>query len=155
VFSTKNYKLEEKSAGKFVVINQRYHWYWKTPKLSPIIDFKMALPNLQGPRAAGTERRASRRYPVNADVEFRLISDSEIGAYQRACLVNLSTNDLMLECDGELAQGQEVELMIQWPARRGKGAEIVLHAIGHTVRVDGSCTAVRIARSDFRYSTPK
>ena len=92
---------------------------------------------------------------MNTDVEFRLISDSEIGAYQRAQLLNLSTTDLMLECDRELEGGEEVELMIQWPARRGRGAEMVLHAIGRAVRIQGSCAAVRIDRSDFRYSTPK
>lgn len=115
----------------------------------------MAIPSLQAPQTTGTERRVSRRYPVNAEVEFRLISDIKIGGYRRARVVNLSTTDLMLACDQGLEGGLEIELMIQWPARRGKGAETVLHAVGHTVRVDGSRTAVRIAHSDFQYSTPR
>jgi len=110
----------------------------------------MALSSSRDPQSGGTERRVSRRYPVNAEVEFRLISGAKVGAFRPARMVNLSTTDLMLECDPVLQGGLEIELMIKWPARRGRGTEIILHAVGRTVRTEGNYTAVRIDRSNFQ-----
>jgi hypothetical protein len=114
----------------------------------------MALSSPRDPQPGRAEHRTSRHYPVNAEVEFRLISTAQVGTYRRGRIVKLSTTDLMLECDSLLQTGLEIELMIKWPARRGRGKEILVHLVGRIVRTKGSYAAVRIDQINFQYPPP-
>src|SRR5260370_39430279 len=93
------------------------------------------------------ERRASRRYPVNVDVEYRIMPAAENGSVCYGRTVNLSTTGLMLECIPALQMGLDIELTIKWPVRRGEGTGIELHAFGRTIRVEEGYTALRISDS--------
>jgi hypothetical protein len=114
----------------------------------------MASSNPRDPQPGRAEHRTSRRYPVNAEVEFRLISTAKVGTYRQGRIVKLSTTDLMLECDSLLQRGLEIELMIKWPTRRVRGTQIMVHLVGRIVRTRGSYVAVRIDQSDFQYPPP-
>jgi c-di-GMP-binding flagellar brake protein YcgR len=112
-----------------------------------------SAPTSQIPQTEIAERRRSMRYPVNAEVEYRILSPRETGSPCRGRLVDLSNTGLMLQSNTELEAGLEIELTIQWPARQAGLSGFGLHAIGRTVRVKKGLAALRIDLSSFGFGS--
>jgi len=93
------------------------------------------------------ERRAGRRYPIHAGIEYKLILGRRVVRTGTGRLLNISRGGLLFECSHAIPAENMIELEVDWPARAVK---MVLHVAGQTVRSEGVSTAVKILRSSFR-----
>ena len=94
-----------------------------------------------------TERRAASRYPIRADVAFRLVVGRRVIRTGTGSLLNISRSGLLFESARPIPPGGRIELVVDWPSHSGTMA---LHVAGETVRSQGGRTAVKIRRSAFR-----
>lgn len=93
------------------------------------------------------ERRAGRRYPIHAGIEYKLILGRRVVRTGTGRLVNISRSGLLFECAHGIPPRTKIELEVDWPAQAVKMA---LHVTGQTVRNQGVSTAMTILRSSFR-----
>ena len=93
------------------------------------------------------ERRADCRYPIQAKIEYSLVLGRRVVRPGTGRLLNISRGGLLFEGAHAIPPGNRIELEVDWPVHSVKMA---LHVVGHTVRSQGVCTAVKISRSSFR-----
>ena len=97
-----------------------------------------------------SDRRERRRYPVNADVEYRAtLGDCEVATGVGAT-VNLSSRGVLLKTSEPLPCGVRIRLWIAWPIKLNNTVALNLYVIGKTVRTHRGYTAVGICRTEFR-----
>jgi hypothetical protein len=97
--------------------------------------------------ALAADRRADRRYAIEAALVYKLIHGAKAVLSGSGRLVNISRGGLLFECAKAMPQGYRIELDVEWPAASPK---IALHVIGQTVRSRDARTAVKIFRSSFQ-----
>lgn len=103
--------------------------------------------NISPSPVLAAERRADRRYPIHARIEYKLILGRRVVRTGTGRLLNISRGGLLFECAHAIPAENMIELEVDWPARAVK---MVLHVAGQTVRSQGVSTAVKILRSSFR-----
>jgi c-di-GMP-binding flagellar brake protein YcgR len=99
---------------------------------------------------SGTERRASARFPLTLDVRYTVSGrrgNDETGSGRT---VDLSSSGLSFIADGPLSVGQRLDLAIDWPALLDGGVQLQLIMSGIVVRTNGTLTALRIRRHEFK-----
>jgi hypothetical protein len=96
------------------------------------------------------ERRATRRYPIEVAVIYRLVHKGRVLQRGFGLSRNLSSGGLLMESNTSLSVGTEVEVFMAWPARLGGEVKLNLWIQGRAVRTGENCTAIAIDRSDFR-----
>ncbi len=99
---------------------------------------------------AHPERRATRRYPIEVAVIYRLVHEGRVLRRGYGLTRNLSSGGLLMESNTSLSVGTEVEVFMAWPARLGGEVKLNLWIQGRAVRTGDNCTAIAIDRSDFR-----
>src|SRR5689334_19442941 len=93
-------------------------------------------------------RRCGERYPVNAELEFRILRTGNSPRAGMGVCVNLSSSGILFWTPELLEAGQLIELRVLWPGW-GPHLPIVLQLFGRTVRVEGNHTAVEIWKQDY------
>ena len=97
------------------------------------------------------ERRAERRYAIQAPVEYKLSLGRKTAPGKVGRLVNISRGGLLIECAEAIPPGTRISLDIEWPA---DALQVALHVTGQIVRSQHARAAVRISRSSFRMREP-
>jgi len=96
-----------------------------------------------------TERRASRRYAVSAEVRYLIVSRrTPIAGTGRT--VDLSSGGALIQAADRLPNGAKVKLSIAWPARLNGRIALSLEVAGRIARVDGLLVGVVFDHHDFR-----
>jgi len=96
-------------------------------------------------------RRKTRRYPTEAVVTYKVIEGQGKGVLAGVGRsVNLSAGGLLFDSDAGLPVGSTVEVSVAWPARLNDTVWLKLWLVGHIVRSQGTLTAVRTMRHEFR-----
>ena len=97
------------------------------------------------------DRRASGRYPIEAEADYRLYRQGRLVQAGRARTINLSSSGVLFDAGKPLTPGIRIELSIPWPARLGEeGVALRLWVEGRTVRAQAGATALRILSYEFR-----
>lgn len=96
------------------------------------------------------ERRAHRRYRVDLALQYALEPKSGAVATGWGRAVEMSRAGVLMELGEPLPLGLPVDIVIPWPMRLQGACALELVITGATVRTVGQCTAVRIARYQFR-----
>jgi hypothetical protein len=104
----------------------------------------------QHPERQSSSCRLHRRYPIRADLEYRLLGDNRAVKTGTGQTVNLSSSGVLFESEDAVAPGMLVELAVPWPARLNDKVGLTLCIVGRTVRVERNCTALEILRHEFR-----
>lgn len=107
-----------------------------------------AIQQISSSRAA--QRRAAYRYPVEADLEYRVVYRGKVLASGHGRTVNISNSGILFESNGKFTARMRIELTLAWPARLKNGTPVTMHVIGRTVRVRNRLTAVEILRHKFK-----
>ena len=102
------------------------------------------------PALIGGERRRDRRYALELDVKWKLIRRRRVLDAGRAVTIDLSSGGVLIEADGPLPSGLQVELAITWPVKLHNTAPMQLVITGKIVRVNGRRVAVRSLQHEFR-----
>src|SRR5690349_24728354 len=92
---------------------------------------------------AAEDRRAARRYPINADLRFRVLRRGRVLESGEGRTVDLSSGGVLFRADQALPPGVAIELEVSWPAGDFAPGAITLAIAGRTVRWSRDCTAVR------------
>jgi hypothetical protein len=95
------------------------------------------------------DRRSGRRYPLQAEVEYKLIRQRKVLESGNGATVNVSSSGVLFEAGRPLAPGLQIELSIAWPALLDDLHPLKLLVSGRTVRSHSGYTAVRILGYDF------
>ena len=96
-----------------------------------------------------TERRASPRYPLDADLEFRVLTPGQESWIHMGRTVNMSRSGLLFDTEEEaLDSGSPVELWSDWPARPPE-LERWLRIWGWVVRQRDRSVAIAIRQYSF------
>ena len=98
------------------------------------------------------ERRAERRYAIQARVEYRLMPGRKAVPGGAGRLVNISRGGLLFECAEAIPPGTRISLDVEWPA---DALRVALHVTGWILRSQHARTAVKISRSSFRVRGPE
>ena len=96
------------------------------------------------------ERRATRRFPVALQLEYKALRHAELIREGVGRTINISSGGVLFEADGPLDRDLRLELSIEWPVYYRKSPRLRLMAFGEIVRVHEKEAAVRIARREFR-----
>ncbi len=95
-----------------------------------------------------TERRTAQRYPLEADLEYRVLRPGQEGHSYHGHALNMSRKGVLLKTTQRLAVGAAVEMWIEWPARP-VASRRRLYVCGWIVRQSGSSVAVTIRQYSF------
>ena len=96
------------------------------------------------------ERRLQRRYPIELDLEFKVIEHGEVVAIGEGKTENLSSGGLLFRPDQPAAPGKHVEVAIRWPAVLGDAPFVTLYVSGRMMRNDENGIAMRARRYEFQ-----
>jgi hypothetical protein len=111
----------------------------------------MASPQLSiAYRAGMADRRQNHRFPLRADVRYRLLHSKSRNVQGAGRTLNMSSRGVFFTVESELPHGRMVALTVNWPARLGGVCPLQLVAIGRMVRCDGARAAVHIEKYEFR-----
>ena len=99
------------------------------------------------------DRRRGRRYPVDLELEYRVLDRLGVRQTGRARVLNLSTSGIYFQPNQHLPAGFEIEIAIPWPSSAISPRRMQLYAFGKTVRSEEDGCAVRIFRCEFRVVT--
>ena len=100
----------------------------------------------------GGERRASRRYSICLDVQWRIVHRRRVVESGSGRTRDLSSDGILFEAGRQLASRRHLELSISWPVLLYDKAPLKLVVSGRVVRSDETCAAIRMTRHD---STPR
>jgi hypothetical protein len=95
-----------------------------------------------------TERRASTRYPLDAGLEYRVLTPGQDSWIHNGRTLNMSRSGLLFETEESLDSGSPIELWIDWPARP-PDVERWLRIWGWVVRRGERSVAIAIRQYSF------
>ena len=101
---------------------------------------------LTGP--VDVERRSDFRYPVEVALDYR-VNENGIEASGSGKTINIGSGGILFECLEEIPSGIGIEVVIHWPAGRGRPEVLLFRARGRTVWSRGHQCAVEILKSGF------
>ena len=110
----------------------------------------MDLMTHRSTRTSIADRRVYRRYPLDVELEYKLIHNRRAIETGHGKTVNASSSGILFQSRRALPPGMDIELSIAWPARIGDVVALKLWVSGRTVRGQDHCTAVKILRHTFR-----
>lgn len=96
------------------------------------------------------DRRLQRRYPLELDLEYRIIKDNRVVSTGAGRTANLSSGGVLFYADDSVAYGPSVELSVRWPAVLGNAPFLELCISGRLVRNEGLGVALRMSRYHFQ-----
>ncbi len=95
-----------------------------------------------------TERRTSPRYPLHADLEYRVLAPGRESWVRIGRSINMSRSGILFQAEEVLESGSPVELWIDWPARP-PDVERWLRVWGWVVRQRDRSVAIAIRQYSF------
>ena len=95
-------------------------------------------------------RRSHRRYPMQVDLEYKLLDGKKVLKTGAGRTLNLSSSGILFESGESLPIATAIRLSIAWPAQLNDRVGLTLCVMGRTVRSSGNCTAVEILSHEFR-----
>ena len=105
------------------------------------------------PAATGlwlVERRATPRYPVAAEVTWRLLYDRRSDHHGTGKSLNMSSSGILFTTPAPLEVGSNVEVCISWPVALNGNCPLKLVVTGKITRSDQATSALNILRYEFR-----
>jgi PilZ domain len=97
-----------------------------------------------------TDRRSHRRYPVELDLEYRLMHYRRVLKAGLGKTCDISAKGVFFRADQALPKGLDVELSMDWPFRLDGRWRLQVKIDGKVLRSGESGTAVQIRNYEFR-----
>jgi len=95
------------------------------------------------------DRRLQRRYPLELDLEFRIVDGDRVLSTGAGKTENISSGGVLFRAAEGVPNGPHVKLAVRWPAVPGNAPSLELCIFGHLVRNDTQGTALRMNRYHF------
>ena len=94
-----------------------------------------------------SERRLSRRYKIGIAIRFRVSEDGTTSKWRVGRICDMSNTGVFFRCSHSLPPDAHLEMVIDWPSKRGSIHPIFLRAAGHVVRSHDGEVAVWMTSS--------
>jgi hypothetical protein len=95
------------------------------------------------------DRRLQRRYPLELDLEFKIMEDDKVVSTGAGRTENISSGGVLFHAREGVPIGPQVELSVRWPAVLGNAPFLELRISGRLVRNDAYGLAMRMSRYHF------
>jgi hypothetical protein len=95
------------------------------------------------------DRRLQRRYPIELDLEFRIMDGDRVVSTGAGRTGNISSGGVLFHGADGVPSGPHVELAVRWPAVLGNSPFLELRISGRLVRNDSGGVAMRMSRYHF------
>jgi hypothetical protein len=95
------------------------------------------------------DRRVQRRYPLELDLEFRIVDGDTVVCTGAGRTGNISSGGVLFHAGNRVPNGPHVELAVRWPAVLGNAPFLELRIYGRLVRNDSQGVALRMSRYHF------
>lgn len=95
------------------------------------------------------DRRLQRRYPLELDLEFKVIDGDRIVSTGAGRTGNISSGGVLFHAEEGVLSGPHVELAVRWPAVLGNSPFLELRIYGRLVRNDAQGVALRMSKYHF------
>lgn len=96
------------------------------------------------------DRRRAARFPVLCDCRYRLLDRESSRAETTGQTIDISSAGVLFSTQHQLVAGEQVELVIDWPAKLDFRLPLALVARGRATRCEEDRAAVKIMRYEFR-----
>lgn len=97
-----------------------------------------------------TEQRSHQRYPIELEVEYRLLSKGRSQPRGSGKTRNISSGGVLFEVLGSAPAGGSIEVMVNWPFLLEGVCPLRLVMRGRIVRCDGRGIAIQSTYHEFR-----
>jgi hypothetical protein len=97
------------------------------------------------------DRRFKKRFPLRMSMWYRRAGTRSPEEWTPAESLNLSSAGLLFSSLDTVAPGQDIEALIDWPARPNNRDDLHLALEGTIVRSVDAKTAMRVDRYEFRH----
>ena len=95
------------------------------------------------------DRRLQRRYPLELDLEFRIVDGDQVVSTGAGRTGNISSGGVLFYASEGVPSGPHVELSVRWPALLGNAPFLELRIFGRLVRNNSQGLAIRMSRYHF------
>jgi hypothetical protein len=95
------------------------------------------------------DRRLQRRYPLQLDLEFKIIDGDQVVSAGAGKTENISSGGVLFYAGEDVTSGPQVELAVRWPAVLGNVPFLELRIFGRLVRNDQMGVAMRMSKYHF------
>jgi len=95
------------------------------------------------------DRRMQRRYPLELDLEFRIMNGDKVVSTGTGRTGNISSGGVLFHAAEHVLNGRGVELSVRWPAVLGNAPFLELKIVGRMIRNDAHGIAIRMNRYYF------
>jgi hypothetical protein len=95
------------------------------------------------------ERRSKRRFPIDQEVKYTMLSGQRIAETGTGRTLNFSSRGVWFSTENKLPSGMAVELSLGWPVLFNDSCPITLQLYGSVVRSDQRGAAVAVERYEF------
>jgi hypothetical protein len=95
------------------------------------------------------DRRLQRRYPLELDLEFKIVDGDKVVSTGAGRTENISSGGVLFHAGDDVPDGPHVELLVRWPAVLGNTPFLELRICGRLVRNDSHGVAMRMSRYHF------
>ncbi|HLY19340.1 MAG TPA: hypothetical protein VKR61_19070 [Bryobacteraceae bacterium] len=95
------------------------------------------------------DRRLQRRYPLELDLEYKIIKNDQVISTGFGRVENISSGGVLFRPVEGVPNGSNVELSVRWPAVLGNAPFLELCISGRLVRNDAKGVAIRMNRYHF------
>jgi hypothetical protein len=96
------------------------------------------------------DRRLQRRYPIELELEYRIIKDEKVVSTGSGKTGNISSGGVLFHAADGVPNGPNVELSVRWPAVLGNAPFLELRISGRLVRSDSNGIAMHMSRYHFQ-----
>jgi hypothetical protein len=96
------------------------------------------------------DKRSKQRYPIDLAVKYNIVKNGLVIGTATGNTVDVSSDGIAFTTIETLRVGAYLELNINWPVLLNGSCAMKLVVEGKVVRSDGSLTAIRILRYEFR-----
>jgi hypothetical protein len=97
-----------------------------------------------------SEQRRGVRYPIKLEVEYRLLTGSQVSCAGFRETNNISSGEMFFKATDSLPADGLIELALSWPFLLDGVCHLKLAMRGRIVRSDITGTAVKVTRHEFR-----
>ena len=97
-----------------------------------------------------SDQRLHRRYPINLEIEYRLLNKGQVERLGFGRTLDISTRGVLFEANDSLPIGRSIEIVISWPFLLDGGCPLKLVLKGRVVRSNSAESAVQSRQHEFR-----
>jgi hypothetical protein len=96
------------------------------------------------------EQRSHQRYPIELEVEYRLLTRGHLPHLGSGKTRNISSGGVLFQAQGSAPEGGTIEVLVSWPFLLEGVCPLRLMMRGRIVRSDGNGVAIKSNFHEFR-----